>query len=227
VQEAILEGRLQVAPRTEPVGSAADQQALIAIAKKARLTFVDPDDGQTYYDLEAAEAFRALARDQAQEIAAPIFHEKVVTKAQANLDQIESFMETEGLSAPAREVVRQHFNALLKSTPNAAKLLADEAIAEQHWFNALGRAASLGLVEMGKKKAPAAAAGAGADALTMGGRRQPIEARPVGRRAGGGGQLQLTPRVQQMYRENGMDPKTGVNPTTTAPLDLSKGLDLE
>ena len=209
VQRAILEGRIQL----QPPAAAPDQrrEQLQQRAERLRLYTVN-DAGDKVYDLDAAARVEQEIRDVAKEVVAPYEQQTLTGQATANLQKALDFATANGydvatIEATYREVLAQ---------PNGAAMVADPKVAETIWYQAVGRAVSNGKLPKGKA-APAPAAPAVPAAIVTD---------PAGRRGPAVAAITLSPGLQRVYRENGVDPTKTI--TATTPINYnSTSIDLE
>jgi len=209
MQQAILEGRINM----NPPAAAPDQrrEQLVARAERLRLYTLN-DAGEKVYDLDAAARVEQEIRSVAKEVVAPYEQRTLAEQAGQNLQKALDFATAHGydvatIDATYREVLAQ---------PNGAAMVADPKIAETIWYQAVGRAVSSGKLPKGKAApAPAAEPAPAAVVTDPAGRRQPAVAA-----------ITLSPGLQRVYRENGMDPTKTV--TATKPINFaSTAIDLE
>lgn len=206
IQQAIIEGRIVVAP--PKTNRDAERERLTGIADRLGIQKADGTP-----DLEAAAKVAAVIHDEVQAGVRPyveqtraVQHTTLMGQAKANRDAAIAFAEANGYDV---DTVKETFDATL-NMPNGAEMLAQKAIAEELWYSALGRATAKGKTVTPKavSKAPAAA---------------PIVAEATGRRGATGG-IVLSPRMQQIYKENGLDPAAT---TAKGTRDYSQGVSLE
>lgn len=207
VQEAILEGRMSIAPPEST--RAAEQARLTDLAEAMQLYKVD-GAGQTVPDLEAAKRVDKFVRGTVDQAVSPVRHIGLADKAQANVDKAVTWAEQNGLDV---DIVKEEFLSIL-SQPNGAEMLSQAKIAKQVWRGAIGRMHEEG--RLTKKEAAAAKKDAPAAVITE----------PTGRRASAAAAISLSPGLQRVYAEAGLNPAKSF--TATRPqLNLSGPIDLE
>lgn len=189
LQQAILEGRALTAP---PVNTReVESQRLTQVAEKFGLFKTDADGNQVP-DLDTAKRVDAGIRDVVREEVAPLRQESASDKATQNLRTALTFAEANGYDV---DTVRETYEDVLRQ-PNGAAMLADPNVAKTVWFQALGR-----MTAAGKAPAPKPAAAAPAAAV-----KPPVIPAEGGRRAPGQAAVRLSPQIQKVYKDNGIDP---------------------
>lgn len=209
VQQAILEGRMQMSPPAQQPNQRREQ--LQQRAERLRLYTLN-DAGEKVYDLDAAARVEQEIRDVAKEVVAPYEQQTLAGQATANLQKALDFATANGydvatIEATYREVLQQ---------PNGAAMVADPKVAETIWYQAVGRAVSSGKLPKGKAAPAAVPAPAPAAIVTD----------PAGRRGPAVAAITLSPGLARVYRENGVDPTKTI--TATTPINYnSTSIDLE
>lgn len=211
VQQAIMEGRLQIAP---PQGSReAEHARLTDVAQTLQLYKVDAQ-GNTVPDLEAASRVSNFVRTEVRQAVEPVRQSTLAEKAQHNVKLAIQHAEQNGLDV---DIIREEFLTVLQQ-PNGPQMLAQQNIAKQVWRAAVGRMHEEG--RLTKKEAKAAVA-AGPDGKTP----AAVVIEPSGRRGSAGTGIQLSPALQRVYQDNGMDPSKSF--TAKNKVNFGGSIDLE
>jgi len=211
MQQAILEGRVLAEPPKS--NREAERERLAAVAEQVGLYKVE--NGQRVPDLDAAKRVDGLIRSTVREEVAPMQHQAAFDVARKHY--AEALNVAANYSPDVQAVVKEEFDALL-SMPNGAQMLRDGKVAMRAWDAAIGRAVREG------KLTPAQGAAATAAAAKPS-TPPAIPADTTARRAPGQAAIRLSPALQKVYRDHGLDPATA---STSRPrLDYAAGVDLE
>lgn len=188
MRQAIAEGRMIMAP---PANSREGETArLTTVAERYGLVKADGTP-----DLETAKRVDAGIRETVREEIAPLQNMTLGQKA-AHYTNIAVDHALKTLGPDQAAIVREEYETILRQ-PNGAKVLSQPEVAKTIWRQAMGR-----LVEEGKYVTPKPAApGAGEPGAVP----PPVPAPGTGRRAPTQG-VTLSPAVQKVYRDNGLDP---------------------
>lgn len=208
VQRALVEGRIQL----QPPAQAPDQrkEQLQQRAERLRLYTLN-DSGEKVYDLDAAARVEQEIRDVAKEVVAPYEQQSLAERATTNVNKALEFASANGYDV---DFIRDTYQEVL-GQPNGAAMVADPKVAETIWYQAIGRATAAGKLP---KARPAAAAPPPVPAA--------IVADPAGRRTPAVAAITLSPGLQRVYRENGVDPTKTI--TATKAINYhSTSIDLE
>lgn len=189
LQAAILEGRALAQP---PVNhKEAETQRLTAVAERYGLFKTDAA-GNQMPDLETASRVDGGIRQTVREELAPMQQQTLAERATTNVQKALAFAEANGYDV---DTVRETYEDVLRQ-PNGAAMIADPNVAKTVWFQALGRATA-----SGKTPKPAAAATALAAA-----KPPVVGSEGAGKRTPGQASVRLSPQIQKIYKENGIDP---------------------
>lgn len=214
ITREMAEGRLV---RREPVPAApvADQERAAVQATAERLRLVSTaEDGTQTWDLDAASRVRAEMRAVAAETQAPVQAIVLQNKADANMAAIWAKAAEDGIPAEAMEVVAEQFKGVM-AMPNGAQLLAQANVADTIFERGLGLA-----VRAGKLKAGAAVGGV-IPAI------KPVVSPATGRRGAGAAGIALSPKMQQLYRDNGLEPSKAHTASTPIVFGKDGSISLE
>jgi len=200
VQQAIAEGRLQITPPQST--REAEQERLTSVAEELGLV-----KGDGTPDLDAAKRVDKFVRSTVQQAVEPMRQGALGDKAQANVDRAVAFATDNGYDV---DTVREVF-AEIAHQPNGNELLAQSKVCEAMWERAVGRMHTRGKT-VGKK-------GAVKD-------RPPAAVITEGAGPRGGTVVsQLSPVLQRVYKDQGIDPSKSF--TAKNKIDLSGPIDLE
>lgn len=207
IRQAIVEGRIVV--KAPPSKSEARNEQLEATAKEL-LLYKDDGQGNRVPDLDAASRVTSFVRKEARDAVAPLEQAALEKTAQANIDTALKFAEDNGYDV---ETIKQTYVNAMRA-PNGAAMVANNDVAKELWFSAVGRATSAGKLPKALAKREAAVD------------RQPaaIVSESTGRRGPSAG-VQLTPAMQAIYKQHGMDPAKSHSATNK--IDMSQGVTLE
>lgn len=201
IRRAIAEGRLVVAPpQSNPD---AERQRLASVAERYGLYRVD-DKGERTPDLDTAKRVDDGIRETVREEIAPIQNMTLAQKATHHTNiAIEHATKTLGSEQAA--IVKEEYETILRQ-PNGARMLAQPEVAQTVWRQAMGR-----LVEEGKYVAAKVVPAKVVDPAAP-----PVVPPVTGRRAPQAS-IQLSPALQRVYKDHGIDPnKTAAKPMPQA-----------
>lgn len=188
VRRAIAEGTLVVGPpKSNPD---AERERLAAVAERYGLYTLDASN-QRIPDLETAKRVDAGIRETVREEIAPIRNVTLADKAMANVG-IAVQHATTTLGAEQAAVVKEEYDAILR-LPNGAQMLSQPEVARTIWKQAIGTLHERGLLAGGAKPAPQKDPAAPVIPPVTG-RRNPQAA------------IQLSPALQRVYKDAGLDP---------------------
>jgi hypothetical protein len=193
MRQAILEGRVQVAPPQQTADL--ERSRLEAVAKQ--LGLLKPDNTP---DLDAASRVDQFVRGAVRAEVAPIEHRSLATVAEKNVEAAVAYATAQKYTPETIAEIRSAFQAVL-GQPNGPKLLSDAKLAEEFWHSTVGR-----LVSQGKFNKQAAKEDAPPVVVTE----------PAGRRAPSTAAPALSPALQAVYKSRGLDPGTGAAPVVDA-----------
>ena len=169
-------------------------------------------------DLEAAARVDQWGREIVHEAIAPVRHMTLRDKAMGNVNAALQFAEQNGFDV---DTVRETYGEVLNQ-PNGAELLSQAEVATTVWHQAIGRAVTAG--KLPKPKTPAAAAPA-------------VPAKPAtpaaiiteapGRRGPAAAAIRLSPALEKVYRDHGIDPAKAPSATKTFETDKNGDIILE
>lgn len=210
MQQAIVEGRVLVKPAATTTEGRNEQ--LEATAKRLDL-YKDDGAGNRVLDTGAAAKVESYVRDTARAEVAPLKQEALNKEAQYNLNVAVGAAKAHGYDDEGVAIIRQTFENALRA-PNGAAMLANADVSKQLWFSGVGQATAAGKMPKATKAAPVERQGA----------PTAIVAEATGRRGPTAG-VQLTPAVQAIYKQHGMDPAKAHS--ATHKIDMSQGVTLE
>lgn len=188
----VARGELLAAPPRAPGAPDPAQQA--ELEETARELGLLKPDGVTL-DLEAAaRAARAIDK-RVQRGLAPLQQQSHAQTAATNIQKAVDFASK--YSAEAQAIIRQTFDEHWQ-LPNGAQMLADPNTAKIIWERALGRAVSAGVLT---SAAPTPAPGS-----------PPVIPAPPGGRRTVTPAIALSPKIESIYRDAGIDPAKGYQP---------------
>lgn len=189
VRQALAEGRLVVAPpKSNPE---AERERLTDIASRYILYKVDAAGNQTP-DLDAAARVDKGIRETVREEMAPLTHMTLSQKA-VHYTSIAVDHATKTMGPEQAAVVREEYERILQQ-PNGAQMLSQPEVAKTVWKQAIGTLHERGLLTGAKPPAPARVDPAAPVIAPVTGRRAPQAA------------IQLSPALQQVYKNHGLDP---------------------
>jgi hypothetical protein len=209
LRQALVEGRpIHVQP---PQADPAKEQArLLKVAERLSLYKYDANQ-QLVPDLDKAKEADALIRETAEAAVAPVKHMTLAEKAMSNYATALQAAKANGMD---ETTIQEVFGEVLQSA-NGAELLSQKHVAERLWEVAVGRMVASG--KWAPKGQPAAPVKPQTPAA--------IVTESTGRRGGAHAAIQLSPKVQSIYREHGLDPAKGYG--TQQPVSLTAGVELE
>lgn len=191
IQQAIQEGRLNIQPPQS--NHDLEQKRLEQVANDLGLFKADNTP-----DLDAARRVDKYVRGTVQQAIAPVRQMTLADKAHQNVSLAISHAQASGIPV---EIVQQTYNEIL-AQPNGAEMLSQPEVATTVWYQALGRAAAAGKLSPAAAKVPATTPPA------------VIVADPAGRRAPNNA-ITLSPQLEKIYRDHGMDPKAAATKIPT------------
>lgn len=205
IQQAILDGRVQIAPPQST--REAEKERLTSVAEQLGLV---KQDGTP--DLDAAKRVDTFVRGTVQQAVEPVRQGTLAEKANENYARAIAFAEQNGFDV---ETVQEVFDEI-RSQPNGAELLAQRKVAERMWETAVGRMHTRGKATGNGKKPGAAAVDKPPAAVIT---------EPTGRRGGSATTVQLSPTLAKVYKDAGVDPSKSF--TATKQINLNGPIDLE
>jgi hypothetical protein len=212
VQQAILEGRVQIA--APEATRAAEQERLRSVAETLQLYKLDAN-GQHVPDLDAAKRVSQFVRSEVQAEVAPVRQMSLAEKARVNVDKAVAYASQHGLDV---DIVKDEFLTIL-TQPNGPEMLSDAKIAKQVWRVAVGRMHEEGKLTAKEAKKAAAAVPATTTPAA-------IISEPTGRRASAASAITLSPGLQRVYAEHGVNPAKSFTASRPS-LNLHGPIDLE
>lgn len=192
IRRQIDSGQLLQRPQQNP--TEVEQQRLTATAQRLGLV---KQDGTP--DLEAAGRAEAWARDVVRQEVEPLRNLTLQDKATLHVNYAVEHARKSGLGDEAVQIIGDAYRQVLQQ-PNGAQVLSQKEVAEAIWYQGLGRAAAAGKLTPTQMQQ--------AVAQPQQGTTPPNPAPAVGRRATGAA-LQLSPAVQRVYADAGLDPTKG------------------
>lgn len=180
---------IPAAPKPQISPDEAEQAALKKTADRLRLYSLN-DKNEKVYDWEAARAVQQEIRDVAREQVAPFQHMTLTERANKHVADVWAKAAEDGIPKEAMAIAEQEFKMAM-GAPNAAQLLSQREVVDTIFERALGKA-----YREGKLTTPAKPTKKDA----------PVVAEPAGRRAPAASAVQLSPALQRVYRQNGIDP---------------------
>lgn len=209
VRQAIAEGRLVVAP--PKANPDAERERLTDIASRYILYKVDANGVQTP-DLDAAARVDKGIRETVREEMAPLTHMTLSQKA-VHYTNIAIDHATKTMGPDQAAVVREEYESMLRQ-PNGAQMLSQPEVARTVWKQAIGTLHERGLLSGAKPPAASPVTAA------------PVIAPVTGRRAPQAA-IQLSPALQQVYRNHGLDPTKTASATKLPTPDAQGYMTLE
>lgn len=184
VQQALNEGRLQIQPPQS--NQDLEKQRLEQVANDLGLLKADNTP-----DLDAARRVDRYVRGTVQAAVEPVRNLTLAEKAHQNLSVALQYAAAQKMPKEAIDIIEATYREVL-AQPNGAQVLSQAEVATTLWHQGLGRALAQGKL----KGAAAPPAPEPSPAVLV--------ADPPGRR--GAAAIALSPALQRVYRDHGMDP---------------------
>lgn len=200
--QAITDGRVIV----RPPAPAADHERERFEAVAKQLNFVKADGTP---DLESAAKVDSYVKSTVRQAIAPMEQTTLEGRANANMSSIWAQAKKDGIPDEAMSVVEQEFRAVM-GQHNAAAMLADPNVAETIFQKGLGAAYRAGKLT-GKPKPVSP---------------NPDVAPATGRRPSATN-VQLSPALQRVYKDAGLDPNKTASATKPLQEDERGAISLE